>query len=616
MVRHGDGGKGYSHLNYKSRPYSEYRTFIHILVQMLQPQMDRTDQEGWQHVADLWNHIFAADLQQQNARPQEWRHWRDQYVHREAAGRPAEWKQICRPDGKQTAEEMTRREGYTRRIADAARDLSIQLPTGAVSPILLSAAPAKRKNIPAPADEALSTSLTPQGPQTQRRAKHTAINDQVPAKKSANDKDEKVIKSGKNWLVVEEADDGDKPNTFEHRFMQSLPKRKYVESSSDEDDRLTPEQRFEAAVRRKYGARSSATRATRPEADDEALARSLQGEYRKETAPSGGPLPKPDVDDDGDDSGEEEWDGTVAEYRNPSTSSAKQTPASIKKQKVSYGGYSKEAGRMLLDGDAAPTSLAPGIINNSSNTSTKGQSKMQDDASLLMRKQVGIQAMRNRFHGSKMPNSGATRPQMTFGMSGERTSRDADVRIQGRGNSVSESLIPDPPDASLPPSLLMIHGGHEDTVWINGIPHASSVSEDRIAQAPAILRPTSVVTKRGGIVLRGVIDERERDVMMCIADECSWCDPTSANSTAPSTTRPALKYPLVHACFARHNDQKGVDEFVPIEGVGFDWEDKFPNHIRSAKVAFDDGLVRDVYVCVEGKCKLCMGVKKGKMTKT
>ena len=613
MVRHGDGGGSYNHLKYDTRPYAEYRTVVHVAVQMLHPKLAQRDKPTWQHVADIFNHLFAEDLNKQNVRRQDAKHWRDQYVHRESKGRPDEWKKVCLPDDQQPVEEMARREGYRRRIQQAAADLGIQIPAAAATstaPNPAAAAaetghqkPKRRLARFSSGDGDPKVPISPPHKKVRGEARRRPT--QVPDAQEPDGR--KVLRQGKGWVEFAEGGDGASDESEEEESHSNIPTRDSGRLRGAKPYPTYPSP-WDTGEMRKSRLGLSSSQAQPSTADDEALAQHLQEqEYGAErTKPArirDSSTSTSSHDDDGDSNLDPEMQDLQENSRTAVGRARRKTAAASAELSGNKGIRASEVvGHTVPDLDN--TNSAPKFKKKKGNGEAgsemlAGLSKTVPYTDTFLSGSVSV------MPGSAAHVDGRPGPEKYV----EHNASTSLAPMRSFLESRNTTLVSTEP---APPPLPMIHGDSEETLWIDGIPHASSVTGEDGKAAPAILRPTSLMPKRGSMVLRGVIDDEETDLMVCPADECSWCNPESANSALPTTTRKALGRPLVHACCVKANVMDAVSEFVPIEGLGYEWEDRLPNHVSTGKVRFADGLTREVYVCVEKRCKTCRELRGGK----
>lgn len=164
--------------------------------------------------------------------------------------------------------------------------------------------------------------------------------------------------------------------------------------------------------------------------------------------------------------------------------------------------------------------------------------------------------------------------------------------------------------------LPFIHRNHPSTNWIDDIPHFTTPDRAFNESLPAGLRPEgsidtrtgkimrgSLIEKRGGKVIRGIVDGEERDVVVCSIDECGLCNPNMNNSTAlPLKRKPGY---LVHACCVVKDVGGAVGRFVQRLPPKVAREDQFPKDMQRATVVFEDEVERSVWTCVFSRCGIC-----------
>ena len=643
MVKHKNDSGTYKHLDYKHRPHSEYRTVVHVTVQLLQPKLDVPDHAGWQHVADIFNHIFADDLDAQNVRKHKHVYWRDQYVHHDAAGRPREWKEVLRPDEELTAEERQRRAGYRVRIRQAARDLGIALPnsasTAAASSGTTTSGPKskrKRRNHAAEVDDEelvkedenaqpqfeetgyermrkRGRKQVPYGKQDRKKINRTAEAaklDSIPSKEEATGqpKPKRNRSTGVAEEAVEEDDeewDGKKWVKKNKRWYyekdKEAPKWKLPGSSADLDAmRSSARSRFYTNITRDQTAESLAA--------NEAYARSLQeDENRSGQAGRGGESNTSESLQGSDDEGSSPLAPFRGKLQLTAPSERRSRPAWATGQGANLQEMKEEAEVMSPAGETASQHPIPkAYIEKTKGLPATTQTVWRKSGKLTRKPIAG-------------PSNAAAKPESTVSASNANTTTD------GRPKSLEvPSAISSLPEESkslarksiglargTAPPLTMVHARGSETRWIEGVPHARKTAKCKNAPlTPAIVLPTSPMAKRCGMVVRAVLDGKEEDVMLCVRGECGWCNPESKNNTLGSTSRKAFGRPLVHSCCVQYDAEYDVYEFVPVDGIGEEWERELPNDVVEMKVQFNDYMTRVAYVCVKEECSVCRAMEE------
>lgn len=604
MVKHGDNNKNnFQPLVYATRPHSEYRTVFHVIVQVIQPRLNQ-DVQTWQLAADIWNHIFAADLQHQNVRPQGGKHWRDQYVHRGAKSRPKEWQDICKPDALQPAAEMQRRAGYRQQVLTAAAALGIPVPAPdpawtpptaptskpAVSRSNTATAPAQPQDDDEDEDSIDVAKPTLTGPITNSASERTGGLD-----KSDGNAGKKPATQGKGWYYDETESNNDEVamDTFEERYANSLPppgSRRGTNSKLNVQANLTSGS--SAAPQQpmlKSGFVPPNTYESGPATlNDEELAHRLQAEENRTKRTT--------------------RDGSMTNYvshlESDDEEEEEELPARQVRPRKAIRTDVNEAGSAGLSG-AMKRKVS--IDDQLTGTQPSKGGRRDIKAPPVFTKSKDWE----RKNPNKIPHPRARGSALRHPLS-RAINADEDMESGLQAESSRDRADTLPADKVAPTPLPVIHGGFNTTMWIDGKPHANSpMPREDGTRDPAILRASSMVSARGGLVLSGRLDGKWQDVMVCVAGECGWCDPTANNSTMGSTVRPSIGKPIVHACCVEKDEVEGILKFRPADGIGHEWQEGVPNVVNSEKVQFRDGKTREVVVCVPDKCAVCKKVMRG-----